>query len=68
MKTNKIDSSKFPIRKVVSVRDANKGAMSAAMGVAKFVTLDCGHVVGVKVGADVPTEVGCYWCYKDAAQ
>ena len=63
-----IDNSNFPVRKVVSVRDANADAMSAVMGIAKFVTLECGHEVGVKVGANVPTEVPCYWCHKEGAQ
>lgn len=62
MKINKIDSSKFPTRKVTGVRFAkNPGPANLS----HILTLDCGHEVGVKKGFDVPAEVGCYWCDKE---
>lgn len=62
MKRNVIDNSKFPIRKVVSFRSAkNPGPADLS----HLVTLECGHEVGVTKGAEIPTEVPCYWCDKE---
>lgn len=63
IKLNKIDNSAFPIRKVASVRVARQAGPA---NLSHILTLECGHEVGVKKGGEVPTEVPCYWCHKDA--
>lgn len=61
MKTNIIDDSKFPRRAVTSVRDARPGNPAL---LSHFVMLECGHEIGVKVGALIPGRAGCYECSK----
>lgn len=68
MKVNKIDSSRFPIRKVESVRNVRVGGLAERMGVAKFATLECGHEVGVPHNKPTPEKVGCYFCHKAGAK
>lgn len=63
MKANVIDTSTFPVRKVTSVRESN--AQKPGWGISHFITLDCGHVVAVKVGFAVPDEAPCYRCDKE---
>lgn len=64
MKRNVIDNSTFPIRKVVSVRPANR----VVGDVLRFMTLECGHEVGLKGFDAAPDQVPCYRCDKAAKQ
>lgn len=68
MKRNVMDTTNFPIRKVVSVRDVQAGSKAAEMAISHFLTLDCGHEVGVNNGAFLPDTVACYRCHKEGKQ
>lgn len=62
MKTNIIDNSNFPKRDVASVKPANSGLR----GISHFLTLECGHVVAVKKGHEVPKVAPCMRCDEEA--
>lgn len=60
MKTNIIDNSKFPLRRVTVCRVTNPGPANLAY----MMTLECGHKVGLKKDVAVPARVPCQECYK----
>jgi len=59
-----IDTTGFPKRAVVK-RVPAKDPHARRTGIAEYLTLSCGHILGLRHAFRAPAEAGCYLCAKE---
>ena len=64
MKTNIIDNTDFPVRKVAQSKPVAPGSVAYQAGLRFQIVAECGHGMATKL-EEVPETVKCWTCHKE---